>query len=486
MTDPDAEPVTTTPQPDAPRGGLCAEIVQAHRDLVAAGWPRIRSELESLVRIPSVSLTGYETAQIERSARSVRELLTASGMDARVVRAAGDAGHPAVIGRIPAPPGGPTVLLYAHHDVQPAGDHADWESPPFEPTERGGRLYGRGAADDKAGVMTHVAAVRNLLARYGPTPPIGVTVFVEGEEEVGSTTLTDLLDQHRDELVCDALVLADSANWAVGVPSLTTTLRGMIRVVVTLRALEHGVHSGVYGGVAPDAITAMCRLMATLHDDRGSVAVPGLATLDVADVDYPEAKVRAEAGMRSQAPLLGTGSVVSRLWGQPAATVIGIDAPRVDDSANLLLPACRAKVSIRLAPDQPWQEAFPAVREHLLANAPWGTAVEVELEDFANGFTARTTGPYPAAAHAAFAAAWGREPLDIGMGGSIPFVAEFAERFPGAAILITGVEDPDARAHGANESLHLGEFERVVLAESLLLEQLACGALADTDPGCRH
>lgn len=471
MSGPEADPVTTPARPDVP-----PQTVRAYRELLAADRPRIRAELESLVRIPSVSLAGYDPAQLDRSAERVADLLTEAGMTARVVRASGSQGHPAVIGRIPAPPGAPAVLLYAHHDVQPTGDPADWDSPPFEPAERGGRLYGRGAADDKAGVMAHVAAVRALVARHGPTPPIGVTVFVEGEEEVGSTTLASLLGEHRDELDCDVLVLADSANWAVGVPSLTTTLRGMVRVVVTLRALEHGVHSGVYGGVAPDAITAMCRLLATLHDERGSVAIPGLTTLDVAEVDYPDAKVRAEAGMRPDAPLLGAGSLVSRLWGQPAATVIGIDAPAVDDSANLLVPTCRAKVSIRLAPDQPWQSAFTAVRDHLVASAPWGTAVAVELEDFGDGFAASTRGPAAAAAHAAFAAAWEAEPVDVGMGGSIPFVAEFAEQFPAAEILITGVEDPDTRAHGANESLHLGEFERVVLAEALLLEQFASHA----------
>ncbi|MBK7723584.1 MAG: dipeptidase [Austwickia sp.] len=465
--------------PTAPLRALTPQVVAAYRELLDAQWPRVRAELEALAAIPSVSLAGYDPGPVERSAQQVAELLADAGMQAEVVRAGG--GHPAVIARIPAPPGAPTVLLYAHHDVQPTGDPQDWVSPPFEPTERAGRLYGRGVADDKAGVMAHVAAVRALVSRYGDRPPLGVTVFVEGEEEVGSASLPDLLAAHHDDLDADLIVLADSSNWAIGVPSLTRTLRGNVRVVVTVRALEHGVHSGVYGGPAPDALTAMCRLLATLHEPDGRVAVAGLTTSEVADVDYPPDRFRAEAGMAPEAPLLGRGSVAARLWGQPAITVIGIDAPRVDDSANLLVPRCRAKVSVRLAPDQPWPQAYQAVREHLLSNAPWGVAVEVELEDHGDGFEACTTGPYARAAHAALAAAWGREPVDIGQGGSIPFVAEFAERFPRAAILITGVEDPDTRAHGANESLHLAEFANVVLAEALLLEQLAC-PLPDSGP----
>ncbi len=468
------ESATSSTESGVTESGFAApspETVTAYRELLGAQTARIRSELETLATIPSVSLAGYDPFHLERSAQRVAALLADAGLATRVIRVG--TGHPAVIGRLPGPPGAPTVLLYAHHDVQPTGNEADWDSPPFEPTERNGRLYGRGVADDKAGVMTHVAAVRALIARHGPTPALGVTVFVEGEEEVGSASLAQLLKDHHEAVDADLIVLADSSNWAIGVPSLTTTLRGNVRVIVTVRALAHGVHSGMYGGVAPDAITAMCRLLATLHTPDGTVAVAGLTSDEVADVDYSEDKFRAEAGMRPDAPLLGTGSVPARLWGGPAITVIGMDTPTVDDSANLLLPACRAKVSVRLAPSQSWREGFAAVREHLRSHAPWGVEVTVDLEDHGDGFVATTTGPYAAAAHAAFTAAWGREPLDIGQGGSIPFVAEFASRFPRAAILVTGVEDPDSRAHGANESLHLGEFERVILAEALLLDQLA-------------
>ena len=435
-------------------------------DRGAAAMPAARADLETLVRIPSVSLSSFDAAQVRRSAERVAELLQGEDVAAEVITIG--AGHPAVLGHRPGPEGAPRVLLYAHHDVQPPGAESDWASPPFEPTERAGRLFARGAADDKAGIMAHVTALRVLGEELG----VDVRLLIEGEEEVGSESLPQILQTYADRLDCDVIVLADSSNWAVGTPALTTTLRGNVRVVVTVTALEHGVHSGMFGGAAPDALTALCRLMATLHQPDGTVAVAGLLSDPASDLDYPEDAFRADSGMPAGAPLIGSGSVVSRIWSQPAITVIGIDAPAVDQAANLLLPQARAKVSARLAPSQDWQGAFEALRAHLMANAPWGTAVQVDLEDHGNGFVAPPSGPYVDAARAAFADAWGTPAVDTGIGGSIPFIAEFAERFPGAAILVTGVEDPDTRAHGADESLHLGEFERVCLAEALLLDRI--------------
>lgn len=433
---------------------------------VAALMPGARADLEDLVRIPSVSLPSFPAQEVTRSAEKVADLLRGAGCEAEVVRIG--EGHPAVLAHRPGPQGAPRVLLYAHHDVQPPGAASEWLTPAFEPTEREGRLYARGAADDKAGVMAHVTALRALGDDLG----VDVRVIVEGEEEVGSASLPGILQTYRDRLDCDAIVLADSSNWAVGTPALTTTLRGTVRVVVTVTALQHGVHSGMFGGPAPDALTALCRLLASLHDAEGTVAIEGLISDEAPDLDYPEEQFRADSGMLDGAPLIGTGSVVSRIWSQPTATVIGIDAPTVDEAANLLLPQARAKVSVRLAPSQDWRSGFEAVRAHLLSHAEWGVEVDVELDDSGNGFVAATEGVYVDAARAAFEESWGVAPVDTGIGGSIPFVAEFAEKFPHAAILVTGVEDPDTRAHGANESLHLGEFEKVCLAEALLLDRL--------------
>ena len=447
---------------------ISADRVQALRDRVQGLMPQVRADLEALTRIPSVSLDAFDQAHVEASAEATAELLRAEGLEVEIVR---EGGRPAVIGHRPGPEGAPTVMLYAHHDVQPPGEDDLWDSPPFEPTERDGRLYGRGAADDKAGVMAHVAALR----AHGEDLPVGVTVFVEGEEEIGSDSLPTILERHGERLRADAIVLADSQNWDIGTPALTTTLRGMIRVVVTVTTLDHGVHSGMFGGAVPDAVTALVRLLATMHDDAGDVAVAGLSSGVAADLDYSEERLRAESGLLDGVELIGSGSLLSRLWTRPAITTIGLDAPPVDRSSNTLVPSARAKVSMRLAPDQDDVAAFELLREHLLTHAPWGARVEVELEEKGLGFAADADGPVYDQARAAFADAWGREPVDVGVGGSIPFVAAFAERFPDAAILVTGVEDPDTRAHGANESLHLGEFERVCVAEALLLARI--GAL---------
>lgn len=429
--------------------------------------PQVQSDLEQLTRIPSVSLDSFDQTQVDRSAEAVAQLLRAEGLDVQIVR---EGGRPAVIGRLAAPEGAPTITLYAHHDVQPPGDDADWDSAPFEPVVRDGRLYGRGAADDKAGVMAHIAALRAHDGR----PPVGVNVFVEGEEEVGSDSLATILQRHGDLLAADAIVLADSTNWQIGVPALTTTLRGMIRVVVSVRTLDHSVHSGMYGGPVPDAITALVRVLASLHDDDGEVALQGLAGGDAAELDFDEERLREESGLLEGVQVIGSGSLLSRLWTRPAISTIGIDAPGVDVASNTLVPAARAKVSIRLAPDQDPRKAYDLVRDHIVRHTPWGAQVEVTLDDEGPGFAADAEGPIYDAARASFADAWdGTQPVDVGVGGSIPFVAAFAEKFPEAAILVTGVEDPDTRAHGANESLHLGEFERVCIAEAVLLERLA-------------
>jgi acetylornithine deacetylase/succinyl-diaminopimelate desuccinylase-like protein len=437
------------------------------RDAVERELPGLRRDLESLVRIPSVSASAFDQSHVDASADAVAELLRGAGMeDVQILR---EGGAPAVVGHLPGPEGAPTVLLYAHHDVQPPGQDADWTSLPFEPTERAGRLYGRGAADDKAGVVAHLAALR----AHGGRPPVGVTIFVEGEEESGSPSLGEILRRHRDRLAADVLVLADSNNWKVGVPALTTSLRGNIKLDVEVRTLDHAVHSGMFGGAVLDAVTALTRLLSVLHDDDGDVAVPGLTQTQAADLDLTEQQLRGDAGVLEGVELIGTGSLTSRLWTRPALTVIGMDVPTTATSSNTLLPSARARISLRTAPGQDPQEAYEALADHLRASAPWGANVEVTLTETGAGFQAQADGLAYDAARAAFADAWGTEPVDMGVGGSIPFIAEFAEIFPDAAILVTGVEDPDTRAHGADESLHLGEFAKVCLAEAVLLERLA-------------
>jgi cysteinylglycine-S-conjugate dipeptidase len=440
---------------------------QSLQHAVRGVLPSVRADLERLVRIPSVSADPAAAPHLWTSAGEVAGLLRAAGLpDVEVLTV--DGGLPAVVGRRPAPPGAPTVLLYAHHDVQPTGDPANWDSDPFEPSERGGRLYGRGTADDKAGIAVHLAALRG----HGDRLPVGVTVLVEGEEEIGSPTLAEFLAAYTDRIRADVVIFADAANWTTDTPSLTTTLRGGTSVVVQARTSHHGVHSGQYGGPIPDALTALCRMLATLHDDNGDVAVPGLVRGSADPLDLTEAQLRADAGLLDGVRLTGTGGLTDRLWAGPAVAVIGIDAPPVDAASNTLIPAARAKVSMRVAPGDDPERARDALAAHLRAHAPWGVQVTVQPGAAAAPYTAATGGRAYRSAHAALAEAWGRPALDIGAGGSIPFVTAYAAIVPDAEILVTGVEDPDTRAHGANESLHLPTFERACLAEALLLRNL--------------
>ncbi|HEY7719180.1 MAG TPA: dipeptidase [Pedococcus sp.] len=433
--------------------------------------PGIRRDLEDLVRIESVSADPARAAEVQRSAEAVAELFRAERFDTVDIVSVGG-GAPAVIAHKSGPEGAPTVLLYAHHDVQPENDHADWDSPPFEPTERDGRLYARGAADDKAGIAAHLGALRV----FGDDLPVNVTMFIEGEEEVGSETLPELLKQHQERLAADVIVIADSGNWDIGVPALTTSLRGLVRADVEVRTLTHAVHSGMWGGLVPDALMTLSRLIATLHDDAGNVAVEGLHSGPAADVEYPEERLRAESGAAAGVQWVGEGPVVERLWTRPAISITGLDAPKVDGASNTLVPAARAKISMRIAPGDTTANAVECLRAHLEKHVPWGAELGFTVVDTGEATQIEATGPAYDAARAAFTEAWdGTEPVDMGVGGSIPFIAEFLEAFPQASVLVTGVEDPDTRAHGANEGLHLAEFERVVLAEALLLDKLGRG-----------
>ena len=432
--------------------------------------PSVRADLEDLVRIPSVGAVPGHEEHLQRSAEATARLLEGAGLEVEILSV--DGGAPAVVGHRAGPEGAPTVLLYAHHDVQPVGRVEEWTSDPFEPTERDGRLYGRGAADDKAGIAVHLAALR----AWGDDLPVGVTVLVEGEEEDGSPTLEAFLDVHRDRLAADVIVIADSTNWEVGVPALTTSLRGLAGVDIEVSTLEHGVHSGMYGGPVPDALTTLCRLLATLHDDDGEVAVDGLRSGEAADLDYPEDRFRAEASLLDGVDLIGSGSLVERLWAKPAISVIGIDAPSLAEASNTLIPRASAAISLRVAPGQDAAEAQRFLLAHLVDRAPWGAHVRVLDSEQGAPTQIEASGPAYDAARAAFTEAWdGTEPVDTGVGGSIPFIAAFREAFPDAAVLVTGVEDPDTRAHATDESLHLGEFRRACLAETLLLRNLAPG-----------
>jgi acetylornithine deacetylase/succinyl-diaminopimelate desuccinylase-like protein len=436
------------------------------KDRIASLMPAIREDLDALVRIPSVSFPEFDPAHVRSSAEATRGIFQAAGMETRILEVEG--AHPAVLGRLPAPDGAPTVLLYAHHDVQPEGPESLWASPPFEPQERDGRLYGRGTSDDKAGIVIHEAAIR----AWDGHPPVGVTVFVEGEEESSSEHLGDFLTRYGDDLKADVVILADSGNWRTGEPALTVSLRGIVACFVEIRTLDHAVHSGEYGGAIPDALTALCRTLATLHDEKGNVAIPGLATGPADPLDLTEEELRAWAGVRPGVELIGEGSLTERLWTRPSISVLGIDAPRTPEASNQLVPFARAKVSMRIPPGQDAAEAMDALVKHIESNVPWGAEVNVVREGAGYPYTLSGDGPAYDAMRRAMSEAFGRAPVDMGAGGSIPFVAEFADRFPDATLMLTGAGDPMCNAHSENESLDLADLEKSCLTEALFLGYL--------------
>jgi cysteinylglycine-S-conjugate dipeptidase len=464
-----------------PAGSGQAPATEDLRAAIDRTFDQTLARLKELVAIPGIAWPSFDRSPLERSAEAVAALLRGSGLgDVQILgcdKPDGTPGGPAVVARRPAAEGKPTILLYAHHDVQPAGDEALWETEPFAAVEKDGRLYGRGAADDKAGIMVHIAAYAAVAEVLGAELGLGVTFFIEGEEEAGSPTFRPFLEAHREALRADVIVVADSSNWKVGVPALTTSLRGLVDGTIEVQVLEHAVHSGMFGGPVLDAPTLLARLIATLHDDDGNVAIPGLVSTDTTSVDFPEADYRADASVLDGVRLAGTGSIASRLWTKPALSIIGFDAPGVDVASNTLLPRARAKFSLRLAPGQSPEEAMEAVRRHVESNAPFGAKVTFTPGESGNPFQTDTSSAAAGLAMWALGEAWGVPAVETGIGGSIPFIADLTELYPDVQILVTGVEDPDSRAHSANESLHLGDFRKAILAEALLLARLNSGGL---------
>ncbi|MFF1880356.1 dipeptidase [Pseudarthrobacter sp. NPDC058196] len=477
---PAATPHTTAETPG--QGAAAAGWTDDLRSAVDRSFDQTLARLKDLVAIPGIAWPSFDRTPLERSADAVAALVREAGLPEvqilAVNKADGTPGGPAVVARRTAAEGKPTILLYAHHDVQPVGDEALWATAPFTAVEKDGRLYGRGAADDKAGIMAHIAAYAAVSEVFSGALGLGVTFFIEGEEEAGSPTFRSFLEANRDLLRADVIVVADSSNWKVGIPALTTSLRGLVDGVIEVQVLEHAVHSGMYGGPVLDAPTLLSRLIATLHDDDGNVAIEGLVATDTASVDMPEADYRADASVLDGVRLAGTGSIASRLWTKPALSIIGFDAPAVDIASNTLIPRARAKFSLRLAPGQVPGEAMEAVRRHVEANAPFGAKVVFTPGEAGNPFRTDTSSAAASLAMWALGEAWGVPAVETGIGGSIPFIADLTEVYPDVQILVTGVEDPDSRAHSANESLHIGDFRNAVLAEALMLARLNSEGLA--------
>jgi acetylornithine deacetylase/succinyl-diaminopimelate desuccinylase-like protein len=429
--------------------------------------PRLIDDLRRMVAIPSIAFPGFPPEPVLEAARLTADLLREAGCDVRFLELPDS--PPAVLGEIPAPAGAPTVLLYGHYDIQPAGDLEAWRSEPHTLTERDGRLYGRGAADNKSGVCMHLASIRS----FGGKPPVGIKVLVEGEEETGGSGLRQYVSAHPDLFAADVAVVADMGNWRAGEPTLTTSLRGIADCIVEVATLKGPVHSGAYGGPMPDALMALIRAIATLTDDDATVTIDGLPHGEWDGYEPSETEMRAEAGVLDGVRLTGTGSLGARLWRKPSVNVIGIDAPAVAGSRNALVHHARAKVSLRVPAGFSAPEGRDLLCRHLERAIPWGAHVTVTPGAAGPGFAATDGGPAYAAAREALAFAYGKDAVAMGSGGSIPLVSTFASALPGVEVLLWGAEDGACQIHAPNESVCADELERVSIAQAVLLQKLA-------------
>ena len=447
------------------------EAVQKYTD---GAFAKALETLSSLVSIPGIAWDAFDASELERSAEAVAGLLRETDVfeSVEILRSAtpsGPMGAPAVVATRAARNSKPTILLYAHHDVQPPGADNLWESEPFKTEIRNGRMYGRGAADDKAGVISHVYAIKALRELTKNDFDLGLVVFIEGEEEAGSPSFANFLVENKPKLASEVIIVADSGNWTTEVPAITTTLRGLVSLEFEVSTLDHAVHSGMYGGAVPDAMLALTKILGSMWDENGSVSISGLISENSVDLAYSEQDLRVDSGLLPSTLPIGEGGILGRLWTKPSLTLIGLDYPSVAISSNTLVPSVRAKLSLRIAPGQGPSEALEALKTHILTHNPLGAQIDFGAVELGKPFSLGESGWAKDLASRALRSAYGFDSVDIGIGGSIPFIADLEAVFPRVQVLVTGVEDPDSRAHSPNESLDIETLRKAIIAQTLIL-----------------
>jgi len=432
--------------------------------------PDVVEDLKHLIRYRSVAFPGYPSEPVKAMADATVEVLKQYGLqDVHLIDIPG--GYPVVYGEIQAPLGAPTIMMYAHYDVQPAQREDGWDTDPWMPLEKGGRIYGRGAADDKSGIMITAAS----LKIFGGKPPVGIKVLIEGEEET-TGHLEEFITSHPEFFKCDVFIIVDNGNLSVGDPAIITILRGEVSCIIDVQTLDHAVHSGSFGGAAPDALVSLIRILATLHDARGDVAVKGLRSDTIGNMEYREEIYRQNAGLLEGVDLIGTGPLSSRLWSKPSVTVIGIDAPSISTASNILIPRASAKISMRISPDADPHRELHLLMDHLRAVAPWNVHIEVREVSDNSGFICPTDGSGFATASRALETAFKKPIRKIGAGGSIPLLRILHNAVPKAEFILWGAQDTSySRIHGTDESVDIHELERVIVAQSLFLQYLKKG-----------
>ncbi len=466
-------------------GAFDRSAIAAVIETARAALPDTQRDLEALARIPSIGADPAHARDVVRSAELTIAILQEHGLE-NVRMLDLDGAHPSVLGEWMHAdnPDAPTVLLYAHHDVQPPGVVANWTSDPFEPVERNGRLYARGVCDDKAGVLAHAAAVKAWLDTHG-TLPCNVKVFIEGEEESGSPNLERFLTTYSEDLRADVFVLADAGQWKVGGPAITYMLRGLATIDVTLRALDGPVHSGIFGGAVPDPTVSLAKLIASMVDEHLDVAITGFGD-DVRSLTNTERQRILDLGSSAESYLRAAGArpgvlpagdpainVFERVWARPNLTVIGFDSHPLAGSSNQIVAAATARLSFRLAAGQDPQRACDAITTHIYAHVPCGLETTVVVHEAVPAWTTNPVGPAFEACERALTAGFAKAPVAAGMGGSVPFVGPFVNAFGGIPALLIGPEDPHSHAHGEDESLHLDDWRKLIESEIHLLAELA-------------